>query len=161
MGRGRRGTKSKRYTSKKRANRRETKRRGRREESKGIELPQSSEHSVQEEHGNKQESTQPPGEVRGEAVVDRSYDGQLTSSQQATEKMKTDYQRLRELLYMEQRRPRIFEKECYRCMRRRNAELAKATNSMREMMFSGKTFGSRYLIAALKKNKMHKGWIVS
>lgn len=129
---------------------------GNKRRSKSIEFPHHSDYSVQEEQGNKQESSQRgiqlPDKVTGETVQGRSGHGQLKSSEQATEMIKSNYQRLRKLLYMEQGRSRIFE-ECYNCMRRRNNEIAKATNTLHAMMFSGKTFGSRYLITALKRKQ--------
>ena len=102
---------------------------------------------------NTEEETRALDRVGDEALADRSADELLNASQRAIEPLKADYERLRKLLYMEQRRPRVFEKDCIKCLRRKNAKLAAATNTLRTMMFSGKTFGSRYLLAALKRNK--------
>lgn len=83
---------------------------------KATELPPPTQVSLLEAQGTTQEDTRVLDEVRDEAHTDRSADEQLRASQQAAEKLKADYERLRKLLYMEQRRPRIFEKECCRCL---------------------------------------------
>ena len=152
---GRRGIKLqlKSYAVKKRR-RRLTKRRERREGQKATDPQQDTTQQslTEEQEGSAQEDTPPLNKVQDEAVADRSEDRKLRAIQQASEQMKSDYERLRKLLYMEQRRPRIFEKDCTQCLRR-SAKLAAAMNTLHTMMFSGKSFGSRYLLAALKRDR--------
>lgn len=75
-------------------------------------------------------------------------------AQQSPENRKAqEYKRIRQLLYMEQRRPRVFEKQCLRCLMQRNRKIEAINNTLQRAMFSGKTFGSRYLLAAIAKNR--------
>ena len=159
MGRGKR---SKEYNLKKRRIRRQAKRRSRREGRKDSELPRASKDSLPVSQGYQQEEdTHALYEARTEDHnTDESEhnDEKPTSSRQTTsmEMLKADNERLRRLLDMEQRRPRILEKECYECVRRRNTGIAAGRDSLHQMMFSGKTFGSRYLLAAINKNNQRR-----
>lgn len=79
-------------------------------------------------------------------------EGHVTLSQDPeVQKIVADYERMRKLLRMEQQRPIIFEKNCLICERRKNRRAAVANQTLRHQMFSGETFGSRYLLAALDK----------
>lgn len=61
--------------------------------------------------------------------------------------LRADYERLRNLLHVEQRKPRV----CIQCKRKKEDEKAKARRKFKERMFAGDTIGSRCLLAALKK----------
>ena len=56
---------------------------------------------------------------------------------------------------MEKRRPRVFEKDCLRCLRRKNEKVNAAKNKLQVLMYSGETFGSRYLLATIAKHQRH------
>ena len=135
------GKRSKQYALRQRENRRRAKRIARRkeevdsvnEEDKMLNV-QSSKHSFQEENTPREDADE---------------------TQLSLEELRAKYLRLRELLNMEQRRPRVFEKDCLRCLRRRNEKVNAAKNKLRVLMFSGETFGSRYLLAAIAKNQRH------
>lgn len=83
-------------------------------------------------------------------MTDKGGEEHVTLSQEV-QKIVADYERMRKLLRMEQQRPIIFEKNCLVCERRKNRRAAIASQTLRHQMFSGKTFGSRYLLAALDK----------
>ena len=136
------GKRSKQYALKRRESRRRAKRIARRkgevdsmnEEDKMLNA-QSSKHSFQEENTPSKDPDQ---------------------ARQSLEELRANYKRVRELLNMEQRRPRVFEKECLRCLRHRNEKVNAAKNKLRVLMFSGETFGSRYLLAAIAKHQRHR-----
>ena len=65
----------------------------------------------------------------------------------------TDCQRLRTLLYEEQRKPRVFHTECVQCQKRREAKIMEAKQSLHYRMYSGESAGSRYFLAALATKK--------
>lgn len=63
-------------------------------------------------------------------------------------------QQLRGRLYEEQQKPRVFHSECVQCQSKREAKIMDAKQSLHYMMYSGESFGSRYLLAALAAKKM-------
>ena len=50
-----------------------------------------------------------------------------------------DCQRLRTLLYEEQRKPHVFHSECVQCQRRREARIRDAKQSLHYRMYSGES----------------------
>ena len=72
-----------------------------------------------------------------------------------------DCQRLRTLLYEEQRKPHVFHSECVQCQRRREARIRDAKQSLHYRMYSGELAGSKYLLAALAAKKKRRSTIAS
>lgn len=64
--------------------------------------------------------------------------------------LKANYDRVCQMLYEEQRKPRNIYLECARCMQRRRIKAELARQSLRARMFSGESLGSRQLLAALR-----------
>lgn len=90
------------------------------------------------------------GETGGEINPGESTEANNDGSRKCT-----DCQRLRELLYVEQRlrKARVYYSECVPCQRKRQAVTGDAKQSLQGRMLSGETFGSRYLLAALAAKK--------
>jgi len=82
--------------------------------------------------------------ARGKEVEDN----QLQSKD--LRELKANYDRVRQMLYEEQRKPRNIYLECATCMQRRSRKAELARQSLRARMFSGDSVGSRQLLAALR-----------
>lgn len=80
-----------------------------------------------------------------------SFEGQPGSDDK--DRQCAECQRLRTLLYKEQRKPSVFHSECVQCQSRREARIRDAKQSLQYRMFSGESVGSRYLLAALAAKK--------
>lgn len=63
--------------------------------------------------------------------------------------LQADHDRVCGMLYEEQRKPRKIYMECRRCLEERQLKAALAEQSLKARMFSGESYGSRQLLAAL------------
>ena len=63
--------------------------------------------------------------------------------------LKAECDRIREMLYEEQRKPKHIYLKCARCVQRRQLKAELARQSLHARMFSGESFGSRQLLASL------------
>ena len=145
------GKRSKRYALRQRENRRRAKRIAARWR-KHRDVNESADHEgkmVDEEARSSQQDCQVESRQSLQEAEILAENRQQQSLEEVTAQ---EYRQIRQLLYMEQRRPRVFEKQCVRCLRQRNRKIAAMNNTLRRAMFSGKTLGSRYLLAAMQKN---------
>ena len=104
----------------------------------------------------------PPSPIATEVVYqDTRQESKLCSEKQTAsdgeDRECGESQRLRILLYEEQREPHVSHSECIQCQSKREAKIVDAKQSLQYRMYSGESVGSRYLLAALAANKkMHR-----
>lgn len=141
------GKKTKRYE----ANRKDARRKAKRKDRKQRASVGTSycKHTVTEEddsHRSRGQLDSNSGGCDLDSAVDEK---ERDADRKVLKAVKADCQRLREMLYYEQRLPKYIQVDCLECLRRRQV----AHESLKTRMFSGTSFGSRYLLAALKNKQ--------
>lgn len=91
--------------------------------------------------------------TQGDSASASSARGKVEGNQLQSKEfkvLKANYDRVRQMLYEEQRKPRNVYLECVTCVNRRSRKAELARQSLHARMFSGDSVGSRQLLAALR-----------
>lgn len=141
------GKKSSRYQARRKDTRRREKRRSRKQEILPDLEAEVTADQAKHDLGivtNTQEDSSAACDVRG-----KLKDTQEVKQNAEFNALIAECDRVREMLYEEQRKPRHIYQECARCMQRRQLKAELARQSLHARMFSGESFGSRQLLASL------------
>ena len=136
------GKKSKSYT----ARRKDTRRRAKRHSRKQATSPK---HEATADRGEHELVTDAEGDSASGTCSKDTQEIEIKQSKELIA-LHADHDRVCQMLYEEQRKPRKIYLECARCVKQRRLKAELARQSLHSRMFSGESLASKQLLAALR-----------